>query len=147
MKWHILRALTPAGYTAAALLIACDPEVPNAVDGALLDVQTDPEAAAGGGRAGNPVPGPLGIPSPSGGRPRPLVFVDGVEVGAGTLALDTLDPDDIDRIEVIKGEAAVGLFGGRAEGGAIRIFTRVAQPREPEGPPTDEQGAEGPGFD
>ena len=147
MKWHDLRALTLAGSTAAALVIACDPEVPNAVDGALVDVQTNPEAAADGGRSGNAVPGPLGIPSPLGGRPRPLVFVDGVEVGTGTLVLDTLDPDDIDRIEVIKGEVAVGLFGDRAEGGTIRIFTRVAQPPQPEGPPTDEQRTGGPGFD
>ena len=73
--------------------------------------------------------------------------MDGVEVGAGTLALDTLDPDDIDRIEVIKGEAAAGLFGDRAEGGVIRIFTRVAQPPQPEEPLTDEQGRKDPGFD
>ena len=56
-------------------------------------------------------------------------------------------PDDIDRIEVIKGEAAAGLFGDRAEGGVIRIFTRVAQPPQPEEPLTDEQGRKDPGFD
>ncbi len=144
MKRHLLRALAPAGSTAAALLvIACDPGVPDAVDEAPLDVQSDPGAAV----AGDAPPAPLGIPRPRGGRPWPLVFVDGVEVGAGTLALDTLDPDDIDRIEVIKGEAATDRFGDRAEGGVILIFTRIAQPAQPEKPLTDEEETGGPGFD
>lgn len=51
-----------------------------------------------------------------------LVFVDGVEAEGGLPA--GLRPEDIDRVEVIKGEAAVGLHGPRADGGVIRITTK-----------------------
>ncbi len=38
--------------------------------------------------------------------------------------LDTLDPDTIDRIEVVKGGAAEALYGERAAGGVIQIYTK-----------------------
>jgi len=51
-----------------------------------------------------------------------LVFVDGVEVEDGIPA--TLRPEDIDRVEVIKGEAAAAVVGQRAAKGVIRITTK-----------------------
>lgn len=51
----------------------------------------------------------------------PMVVVDGEVRSAGILRL--LDPDAIDRIEVIKGGAAVALYGERAADGVIQIFT------------------------
>ena len=39
-------------------------------------------------------------------------------------ALSDLDPDDIERIEVLKGAAAAALYGSRANNGVIQIFTK-----------------------
>jgi TonB-dependent SusC/RagA subfamily outer membrane receptor len=54
--------------------------------------------------------------------PRPLFFIDGVRADDATL--DRLDPADIERIEVVKGAAAVALYGASAKGGIIRITTK-----------------------
>ena len=57
--------------------------------------------------------------------PRPLIFIDDVEVpsSAGS-PLQSLNPDDIDRIEVVKGGAATALFGERAAEGIIYIYLK-----------------------
>jgi len=52
----------------------------------------------------------------------PLTFIDGVEVEKAELK--HLDKVDIEAVEVIKGEAAVALYGERARDGVIRITTR-----------------------
>jgi TonB-dependent SusC/RagA subfamily outer membrane receptor len=38
--------------------------------------------------------------------------------------MEDLNPGDIDRIEVIKGDAARALYGERAAGGVIQITTK-----------------------
>ncbi len=59
--------------------------------------------------------------------PRPLVVVDGVILGEfGDDVLPTLNPVDIARIEVVKGDAAVTMWGERAANGVIQIFTKPA---------------------
>jgi TonB-linked SusC/RagA family outer membrane protein len=71
----------------------------------------------------------------------PLVFVDGIRVVAGprspggngvggqTLnALDDLNPDDVQRIEVVKGPAAATLYGADASAGVIQILTKKGRP-------------------
>ena len=74
---------------------------------------------------------------------RPIVFIDGVRLfeggagnfgpsGAGTggsfsqgvSALDQLNPNDIESLEVIKGPAAATLYGADAAGGVIQIITK-----------------------
>ena len=74
---------------------------------------------------------------------RPVVFIDGVRMnteavgnfnpsGAGTggftgqttSALDLVNPDDIESIEVLKGPAAATLYGADAAGGVIQIITK-----------------------
>jgi len=74
---------------------------------------------------------------------RPVVFVDGVRIdtdnignfgasGAGTgqfsgqttSALDMVNPQDIESIEVLKGPAAATLYGADAAGGVIQILTK-----------------------
>ncbi|HST60595.1 MAG TPA: hypothetical protein VLK84_17985 [Longimicrobium sp.] len=50
----------------------------------------------------------------------PLYVVDGVMMDALPEALDAMD---VDRIEVIKGAAAVRMFGSRAEHGVILVTT------------------------
>lgn len=57
---------------------------------------------------------------------QPLLYVDGVRVDHGGASrrevLDALDPASIDRVEVLKGPAAVELYGDEASNGVIQIF-------------------------
>jgi TonB-dependent starch-binding outer membrane protein SusC len=74
---------------------------------------------------------------------RPVIYIDGVKIdnrqgewnvqassccsysgGAGVDRLNDLNPNDIDRIEVIKGAAAGTLYGTEATNGVIQIFTK-----------------------
>ncbi len=67
----------------------------------------------------------------------PLYIVDGViidnnaeqQINLGYRSnasnrLADLDPDDIERVEVLKGAAAAALFGSRANNGVVQIFTK-----------------------
>jgi TonB-dependent SusC/RagA subfamily outer membrane receptor len=58
-----------------------------------------------------------------GGTGAPLIFVDGERLDGRDpdVALEGLDRDDIESIEVIKGPAATALYGADASGGVIRI--------------------------
>jgi TonB-dependent SusC/RagA subfamily outer membrane receptor len=79
---------------------------------------------------------------------QPLVYIDGVRVrsdeypknmpaggasptlrGPNVYAspLNDVDPNDIDRIEIIKGAAATTLYGTEAAAGVIQIFTKKGQ--------------------
>ncbi|MGW8265178.1 MAG: M56 family metallopeptidase [Longimicrobiales bacterium] len=57
---------------------------------------------------------------------QPLIFVDGVRMDGGKEAIADLNPDQIERIEVIKGGAAEAVFGVEATGGVIQIFLKKA---------------------
>lgn len=62
----------------------------------------------------------------------PIVYVDGIRVdasvndGAAGAAsrLDDINPDAIERIEILKGAAAATLYGTEASNGVIQIFTK-----------------------
>src|SRR6476659_7717488 len=67
----------------------------------------------------------------------PLYIVDGVIIDNGSAQLADLgirsnpqnrladiNPDDIDRVEVIRGAAAAALYGSRANNGVVQIFTK-----------------------
>ncbi|HXE58523.1 MAG TPA: SusC/RagA family TonB-linked outer membrane protein, partial [Gemmatimonadales bacterium] len=59
------------------------------------------------------------------GGPRSLVNVSGgATVGQAPSALDDLNPDDIERIEIVKGPAAATLYGADASAGVIQIITK-----------------------
>ncbi|MHC4234479.1 MAG: TonB-dependent receptor domain-containing protein [Planctomycetota bacterium] len=76
---------------------------------------------------------------------QPLIYVDGVRLrsegypapemnpGSSTSTneaagpLNDIDPNDIERIEVIKGAAATTLYGTEAAAGVIQIFTKRGQ--------------------
>lgn len=58
----------------------------------------------------------------------PLIVVDGVVIYDGVITAQILNQNDIQTIEVLKGPAAVGLFGSRAESGAIIITTKRKRP-------------------
>ena len=70
-----------------------------------------------------------------GSNQEPVVYVDGMRIqssntlgGSSTVqpqsALDVINPEDIESIEVIKGPAASTLYGADAAGGVIQIFTK-----------------------
>jgi len=75
----------------------------------------------------------------------PLVYIDGVRVdnsggfagevyagGGGVPSrLDDLNPDAIERIEILKGAAAATLYGTQASNGVIQIFTKQGQFSKP----------------
>jgi TonB-linked SusC/RagA family outer membrane protein len=64
----------------------------------------------------------------------PVFYVDGVRIESGLVeaastyqggtALDFLNPDDIESIEVIKGPAAATLYGAEAANGVIQVITK-----------------------
>ena len=138
MIWSPLRAVTLAGISVAALVTACDSDAPTAIDDALLDVLANPEAASDADGSGNPVSGALQVRGNLGDGPQPLIFVDGVEVTNEDGALfRSLNPDDIESVEVIKGAAAAELHGERAEGGIIRIITKESDASSNPGPLSD----------
>ncbi len=70
---------------------------------------------------------------------QPTIYVDGVRINSGgtgnfnvfgqsTSALDAINPDDIESIEVIKGPAAATLYGAEAAAGVIQIITKKGRP-------------------
>lgn len=99
------------------------------------------------------------------GNAEPLIVVDGVIIdnnnealiGLGANAtrsntamtnrLADISPDDIERVEVLKGAAAAALYGSRANSGVIQIFTKRGRQGTPEISYTTEvQAARTPGF-
>jgi len=66
----------------------------------------------------------------------PLVFIDGVRMDAGrralglatggltSSALNDINPNDIESIEIVKDPAAATLYGADASGGVIQIITK-----------------------
>lgn len=55
---------------------------------------------------------------------QPIIYVDGVWFENGQMAIDMINPDDIDRIEVLKGPEALKLYGTEGANGVIQIFTK-----------------------
>ena len=69
----------------------------------------------------------------------PTIYVDGIRVsqrsqgnftvfGQETSALDAINPNDIESIEVIKGPAAATLYGAEAAAGVIQVITKRGKP-------------------
>ncbi|WP_412063024.1 SusC/RagA family TonB-linked outer membrane protein [Rubrivirga sp. IMCC45206] len=95
--------------------------------------------------SGNPAGGVsirLRGPSTVLGSADPLYVVDGVlvdnssnspyDLGGGSQnRLVDLNPEDIERIEILKGASAAALYGSRANGGVIQIFTKRGQSGAP----------------
>jgi TonB-linked SusC/RagA family outer membrane protein len=76
------------------------------------------------------------------GSADPLYIIDGVIVnndspelidigGTAQNRLVDINPNDIERIEVVKGAAAAALYGSRANNGVVQIFTKRGQSGEP----------------
>ncbi|MGM0546804.1 MAG: TonB-dependent receptor domain-containing protein [Bacteroidota bacterium] len=76
------------------------------------------------------------------GSADPLYIIDGVIVNNDSPELLSLggysqnrmvdiNPNDIERIEVVKGAAAAALYGSRANNGVVQIFTKKGESGEP----------------
>lgn len=72
---------------------------------------------------------------------QPLIYIDGIRVerssrsevstGGQTLSrLNDINPQDIARVEIIKGAAATAMYGSEASSGVIQIFTKQGRPGE-----------------
>ena len=73
----------------------------------------------------------------------PIIYVDGVRIFSGTrgvvpnarqttFPLNDINPEDIERVEIVKGAAATTLYGTEASGGVIQIFTKRGRAGAPE---------------
>jgi TonB-dependent starch-binding outer membrane protein SusC len=90
---------------------------------------------------------------------QPLIYIDGVRMRSDGLPknhavgehtsfggnesvgpLGTVNPEDIDRIEVVKGPAATALYGTEAAGGVIQIFTKRGHEGAPQWTAQVDQG-------
>ncbi len=72
----------------------------------------------------------------------PIIYLDGVRIDRGggggwgaaqaaTRRFDDIDPNSIERIEILKGAAAATLYGTEASNGVIQIFTKRGQQGAP----------------
>ena len=70
----------------------------------------------------------------------PVVYVDGVRIDRGSIGeqptgrvspLDDINPETIERIEILKGAAAATLYGSEASAGVIQIFTKKGSQGRP----------------
>ncbi len=95
----------------------------------------------------------------------PLIYIDGVRVQSGPYQpmesinwgaqygvsitpapLDDINPDDIERIEIIKGAAATTLYGTEAAAGVIQIFTKQGRTGAPQWSASSEIGVTTPNI-
>ena len=72
----------------------------------------------------------------------PIIYLDGVRIDRGSgggwgaaqaasRRIDDIDPNSIERIEILKGAAAATLYGTEASNGVIQIFTKRGQQGAP----------------
>src|SRR5687767_6163233 len=88
-----------------------------AVQGKISAVRLVPTSAQPGGEVALRLRGATSI----GGRQDPLIIVDGIITQFG---LSDMAPEDIERVEVIKGAAASSLYGSNAANGVVQVFTK-----------------------
>jgi TonB-dependent starch-binding outer membrane protein SusC len=89
----------------------------------------------GGGNAGSASRIVLRGPGSLSQSIEPLIYVDGVRIdnssvsgtgggGGSWSGIDDINPEDIERVEIIKGASAATMFGSEASAGVIQIFTK-----------------------
>lgn len=60
----------------------------------------------------------------------PLIIIDGVVLSGGRDIIKDMDPTRIEKVEVIKGDAAREQYGSRAGNGVIMITTKPRPPQD-----------------
>ena len=130
------------GSTVNQINVASLNEKPTDVSRLLQATAPGVDVTAGGGGAGQGSKIRLRGANTLSNGGDPIIYVDGVRMMTGAFAnraakdqsnraanvtqspLDMINPNDIERIEVIKGSAATTLYGTDASNGVIQIFTK-----------------------
>ncbi|WP_461081943.1 SusC/RagA family TonB-linked outer membrane protein [Spirosoma flavus] len=113
------------------------PQTPTAsIDQALVGKIAGAQISSGNGTPGAPVNIVLrGINTINRGT-APILLIDGVQVDATnydsngnlnnnpTALLSSIDPNTIDRVEIVQGAAAATLYGAQGANGVIQVFTK-----------------------
>ncbi len=99
------------------------PPIPAAsIDQALVGKIAGAQIMSASGNPGAPVSIQLrGINTLSGGT-QPLIMVDGVEMRS--TSLNSLDLNNVERVEVVQGASAATIYGAQGANGVIQIFTK-----------------------
>ncbi|HEY5822922.1 MAG TPA: SusC/RagA family TonB-linked outer membrane protein [Cyclobacteriaceae bacterium] len=102
------------------------PATPTAsIDQALIGKVAGAQISSVSGNPGDPVNILLrGINTVQGGT-KPLILVDGIQIGATDI--NSLDLSNIDRIEVVQGAASASIYGAQGANGVIQVFTKKGQ--------------------
>ncbi|HEX2191472.1 MAG TPA: TonB-dependent receptor [Longimicrobiaceae bacterium] len=130
------RALGNAVATVSAEQLAQSPAT--SIDAALAGKIPGAQVMSNSGQPGGGISVRLRGTSSITGGAEPLYIIDGVIVDNDsedtginfgsrsnpTNRLGDLNPNDIERVEVLKGAAAAALYGSRANNGVIQIFTK-----------------------
>ena len=87
-----------------------------AIQGKVAGARLVPTSSQPGGEVAVRLRGATSI----GGRQDPLFIVDGVITPFG---LADMAPEDVERVEIVKGAAASSLYGSNAANGVVQIFT------------------------
>ena len=88
-----------------------------AIQGKVAGVRLVPQSAQPGSEPAIRLRGATSIS----GRQDPLYIVDGV---ISRFGLADIAPDDVERVEVVKGSAASSLYGSNGANGVVQIFTK-----------------------
>ncbi|MBC6491517.1 SusC/RagA family TonB-linked outer membrane protein [Flavihumibacter stibioxidans] len=113
------------------------------IDGALQGKVAGAQITQNSGNPAGGISVRLRGPSTIVGSSDPLYIVDGVIVnndsrqlidlgGYAQNRLVDINPNDIERIEVIKGAAAAAIYGSRANNGVVQIFTKKGKTGAPQ---------------
>jgi TonB-linked SusC/RagA family outer membrane protein len=99
------------------------PATPSAsIDQALIGKIAGAQISSVSGNPGDPVNILLrGVNSVQGGT-KPMILVDGVQLGATDI--NSLDLSNVERIEVVQGAASASIYGAQGANGVIQIFTK-----------------------
>ena len=99
------------------------PQTPTAsIDQALIGKIPGAQISSVSGNPGDPVNILLrGVNTVQGGT-KPMILVDGIQVGSTDL--NSLDLSNIDRVEVVQGAAAASIYGAQGANGVIQVFTK-----------------------
>jgi TonB-linked SusC/RagA family outer membrane protein len=132
------------GNAITQLNIADVPDRPTQVSDLLQGAAPGIELTGGGGQLGQGKSIRLRGNSSVSMTNQPIIYIDGVRMMDGTFPrvrsaavspqgrgaqitaspLDNINPNDIERIEVLKGSAATTLYGTEASAGVIQVFTK-----------------------
>lgn len=117
--------------------------VPTQIDQALQGKFSGVQISQNSGNPAGGISVRLRGPSTVAGSSDPLYIVDGVIInndspqlldlgGYAQNRLVDISPNDVERIEVIKGAAAAAIYGSRASNGVVQIFTKRGKEGKPQ---------------